>query len=177
MFAKLEGLEKKYLELEEALAQPDVFNDQDHYRKLTKAHADLRAKSEEAEALKIELARAREQREEAQRLLGEARVALTDMRSRADEERKASAEKLALLQEARTQLSDQFKALAADILEEKSKSFSEANRASLGTLIGVLPGYDSIGVWAPILLCLLRFGQRPFHKIVVGKKFHRSAKV
>ena len=41
MFAKLEGLEKKYLELEEALAQPDVFSDQDQYRKLTKAHADL----------------------------------------------------------------------------------------------------------------------------------------
>ncbi|RRD72089.1 MULTISPECIES: peptide chain release factor 1 [unclassified Desulfovibrio] len=42
MFAKLEGLEKKYLELEHALAQPDVFDDQEHYRKLTKAHADLR---------------------------------------------------------------------------------------------------------------------------------------
>lgn len=42
MFAKLEGLEKKYMELEQALAQPDVFNDQDQYRKLTKAHADLR---------------------------------------------------------------------------------------------------------------------------------------
>ena len=27
------------------------------------------------------------------------------------------------------------------------------------TAIGVLPGYDSIGVWAPIILCLLRFGQ------------------
>lgn len=27
------------------------------------------------------------------------------------------------------------------------------------TLIGVLPGYDNIGAWAPILLCLLRFGQ------------------
>ncbi|WP_248803661.1 MFS transporter [Pseudomonas sp. MWU13-2100] len=27
------------------------------------------------------------------------------------------------------------------------------------TLIGVLPGYASIGAWAPILLCLLRFGQ------------------
>ncbi|MBM7059939.1 MHS family MFS transporter [Pseudomonas sp. UL073] len=27
------------------------------------------------------------------------------------------------------------------------------------TLIGVLPGYDSIGFWAPLLLCLLRFGQ------------------
>ena len=27
------------------------------------------------------------------------------------------------------------------------------------TLIGVLPGYASIGAWAPILLCVLRFGQ------------------
>ncbi|WP_416771955.1 MFS transporter [Pseudomonas sp. RHF3.3-3] len=27
------------------------------------------------------------------------------------------------------------------------------------TLIGVLPGYSSIGAWAPLLLCLLRFGQ------------------
>ena len=42
MFAKLEGLEKKFMELEHALAEPDVFNDQEHYRKLTKAHADLR---------------------------------------------------------------------------------------------------------------------------------------
>ena len=34
MFAKLESLEKKYLDLEEALASPDVFNDQEQYRKL-----------------------------------------------------------------------------------------------------------------------------------------------
>lgn len=27
------------------------------------------------------------------------------------------------------------------------------------TLIGLLPGYASIGFWAPVLLCLLRFGQ------------------
>ncbi|MDH4609507.1 MFS transporter [Pseudomonas sp. BN102] len=27
------------------------------------------------------------------------------------------------------------------------------------TLIGVLPGHDSIGAWAPMLLCVLRFGQ------------------
>ncbi|KQT44031.1 MULTISPECIES: MFS transporter [unclassified Methylophilus] len=26
-------------------------------------------------------------------------------------------------------------------------------------LIGLLPGYDTLGVWAPVLLCLLRFGQ------------------
>ncbi len=30
MFAKLEGLEKKFMELEHSLAEPDVFNDQEH---------------------------------------------------------------------------------------------------------------------------------------------------
>ena len=42
MFAKLEALENKYLDLEKELAKPEVFNDQSHYRKLAKAHADLR---------------------------------------------------------------------------------------------------------------------------------------
>ncbi|MBD5552880.1 MAG: peptide chain release factor 1 [Desulfovibrio sp.] len=42
MFAKLEALEKKYLDLEAELAKPDAFSDQARYRKLTKAHADLR---------------------------------------------------------------------------------------------------------------------------------------
>lgn len=42
MFAKLEALEEKYMQLEHELAEPDVFNDQERYRKITKAHADLR---------------------------------------------------------------------------------------------------------------------------------------
>ena len=42
MLAKLESLETRYLELEKSLAEPDVFTDQDRYRKLTKAHADLK---------------------------------------------------------------------------------------------------------------------------------------
>ncbi|WP_461211507.1 peptide chain release factor 1 [Desulfocurvus sp. DL9XJH121] len=41
MFAKLESIEKKFEDLERELASPDVFNDQGHYRKLTKAHSDL----------------------------------------------------------------------------------------------------------------------------------------
>jgi len=103
--------------------------------KLSAVQADLRAKTEEAEGLKAEFNRAREQREEAQRLLGEARVALTDMSSRSTAERKAADEKLALLTEAKTLLTDQFKVLAADILEEKAKSFTEVNRASIGALL------------------------------------------
>ncbi len=42
MFAKLESLENKFVDLERELAEPDVFSDQDRYRKLTKAHADLK---------------------------------------------------------------------------------------------------------------------------------------
>jgi peptide chain release factor 1 len=41
MFAKLESLERKYVELEKQLSDPAVVNDQERYRKLTKAHADM----------------------------------------------------------------------------------------------------------------------------------------
>lgn len=42
MFAKLENLERRFADLEQQLSSPDVLNDQDRYRKMTKAHADLR---------------------------------------------------------------------------------------------------------------------------------------
>ncbi len=41
MFAKLESLERKFEELEKQLSDPEIFNDQERYRKLTKAHSDL----------------------------------------------------------------------------------------------------------------------------------------
>lgn len=47
-------------------------------------------------------------------------------------------EKMALLQEAREAMGNQFKSLANDILEEKSKRFAEQNQASLGTLLDPL---------------------------------------
>ncbi|QJB57957.1 peptide chain release factor 1 [Pseudodesulfovibrio sp. zrk46] len=41
MFGKLEEIEIKFEELEQELAQPDIFNDQERYKKVSKAHADL----------------------------------------------------------------------------------------------------------------------------------------
>lgn len=41
MFAKLESIERKYEDLEKQLSHPEVFDDQERYRKLTKAHSDL----------------------------------------------------------------------------------------------------------------------------------------
>ena len=55
-----------------------------------------------------------------------------------ENERKSSQEKLQLLTEARQTLSDQFKNLANEILEEKSKRFTEQNRTNLGALLDPL---------------------------------------
>jgi DNA recombination protein RmuC len=50
-------------------------------------------------------------------------------------ERQNLAEKIALLEDAKKTLADQFQALAADILEQKSKTFSEGSQKELGTLL------------------------------------------
>ncbi len=63
---------------------------------------------------------------------------LAQLRTRADAERESALEKLQLLTEARTALSDQFKTLATEILEEKSKRFAEQNQQNLGTLLDPL---------------------------------------
>ena len=53
-------------------------------------------------------------------------------------ERQNMAEKLALLESAKKTLADQFQALAADILEKKSQSFSEGSQKEIGTLLDPL---------------------------------------
>ncbi|MCL1986174.1 MAG: peptide chain release factor 1 [Betaproteobacteria bacterium] len=68
MFAKLEGLERNYADLEAQLAEPEVFGDQERYRKLTKAHADLR----EVVGLFRKHREAREALEENRQLLNDA---------------------------------------------------------------------------------------------------------
>lgn len=50
-------------------------------------------------------------------------------------ERSQSQDKLALLEQAKQTLSDQFKALASEILDEKSKKFTEQNQTNIGQLL------------------------------------------
>jgi DNA recombination protein RmuC len=50
-------------------------------------------------------------------------------------ERQNLSEKLSLLEAAKKALSDQFQVLAADVLEAKTKSFSESSQSQLGTLL------------------------------------------
>lgn len=67
--------------------------------------------------------------------LAELRAALAVSEAALATERQQSAEKLALLQDARNQLLSQFQVLAQDILEEKSRRFSEQNQTALGQLL------------------------------------------
>ena len=60
------------------------------------------------------------------------------LRTRLEDEERNSREKLALLTSAREELSNQFKSLANDILEEKSKRFTQQNQENLGQLIAPL---------------------------------------
>lgn len=87
--------------------------------------ADLRAEFDKARA-------------ESERLRGEghaARVEAAEMRAALDAERSGAAEKIAVLTQAREELSNQFKALANEILEQKSKAFTEQNQANLTNLL------------------------------------------
>ncbi len=56
---------------------------------------------------------------------------LSDMQARMEEERKASAEKLELLNTAQTKLSDAFKALSSEALKSNNQSFLDLARATL----------------------------------------------
>ncbi|TFZ00456.1 DNA recombination protein RmuC [Ramlibacter henchirensis] len=100
--------------------------------------ASLKAEAETAETLRRELAVAIEAREGLQRQAVELGRQVAELTTQLNAERSQSQEKLALLTNAKDELSNQFKALANDILEEKTRKFSEQNQASLGQLLDPL---------------------------------------
>jgi DNA recombination protein RmuC len=67
-----------------------------------------------------------------------ARLHSVELRARLETERSQGEEKLALLQAAKEELANQFKSLANDILEEKSKRFAEQNQTNLGQILDPL---------------------------------------
>ncbi|MBI2353971.1 MAG: DNA recombination protein RmuC [Deltaproteobacteria bacterium] len=91
--------------------------------------------TEEAKRLRNELADSERQGEALRRQMEATRNEFTKISTTLDAERRQNDEKLALLNEAREQLSYQFKALANEILEEKARRFTEQNRANIGQLL------------------------------------------
>jgi DNA recombination protein RmuC len=85
----------------------------------------------EIEALRASLAA---KTDEAGRLA----ATVAELNAKLESEQKNLAEKLALLETAKKALADQFQALAGDILDQKSKSFSEGSQKELGSLLNPL---------------------------------------
>lgn len=63
---------------------------------------------------------------------------VAELQTSLEAEQSQNAEKIALLQEAKNSLSEQFKVLAGEILEEKTRKFTEQNQASLGQILDPL---------------------------------------
>ena len=63
---------------------------------------------------------------------------LATIEAELEAERQQSKDKLALLNDAKEELSNQFKSLANDILEDKSKRFTEQNKENLNQLLNPL---------------------------------------
>ncbi len=63
---------------------------------------------------------------------------LSDAKARREEERKSEDEKAALWNAAEQQMSNRFERLANEILEDKSKKFTELNKINLGSMLNPL---------------------------------------
>lgn len=96
--------------------------------KQAQLEAGLAGAQREAETRTAELAESRS-------ALEHARAENARLETRLDAERRHAEDKLKTLTEAREALTHQFKTLSQEILEEKSKAFTEQNKASLEPLI------------------------------------------
>lgn len=120
-------------ELDEAASSIDQL--QDTITRLSRANGGLESLVEGLKQRNAELdGELGELKREQQQLLGQKAVverSLAETAANLRNERSQAAEKLQLLTDAREELSTQFKALAGEILEDKSARFTEQNKTNL----------------------------------------------
>jgi DNA recombination protein RmuC len=135
--SRIPGLEAKLIEAETAIeaAQQHTAELRETSGRLT---AELKAERDTLAQLRNDWQTEKSQRTQAETKVGELTTALAEITTRLDAERSQAEEKLALLQAAKEELSNQFKTLANDILEEKAKRFTEQNQTNIGQLLDPL---------------------------------------
>lgn len=90
---------------------------------VTHLEANLIEKAQHLERLNTDLEKHRRSLEQNNRELAEVHIEKTELETRLTEERRASQEKLQLLEQARTALCDAFKAMSADALNTNNQAF------------------------------------------------------
>jgi DNA recombination protein RmuC len=134
---KLPELEARHLHATDALAQAagGAVELRESTSRLT---AELAAERENLTALRSRFEETQTRLEAQTATANSLAVEVAQLRNTLEGERNVSHEKLALLLDAKTALTDQFKSLANEILEEKSKRFTEQNQTNLGALLDPL---------------------------------------
>ncbi len=135
--SRVPTLEGRITELETALAQAQRL-EANLRQELGQVSAELKGEKASLSVASDNLSKEKSRREKADESLASLNTALAELTVRYEGERTQAEEKLALLLEAKVTLSDQFRNLANEILEEKSKRFTEQNRTNLGQLLDPL---------------------------------------
>jgi DNA recombination protein RmuC len=131
---RVPGLEE---ELKAAMADNEELKHQlaDLREKLGGAESTTSAQHERINALEADLSELTIKRDKLLTDQEQLKTQVAQLNTSIEAERRQTAEKLALLNEAKDQLSASFKALANDILEEKAQRFTEQNKANIGQIL------------------------------------------
>lgn len=130
-------LDAKVRELEHALAEA-TSQAADVREASGRLQAELLAERAGHASLRAQHQSERAGREAAEAAVGRLTTELAQLSTQQAADREQFGEKLSFMDDAKRALTDQFKSLANDILEEKGKRFAEQNQASLGTLLDPL---------------------------------------
>lgn len=135
--SRIPVLDEKLAGLEAALAESSQ-QAADLREASGRINAELKAERETITSLRSEFLTEKLQRTQAEAQVNSLTTEMAELNTRLDAERRQAQEKLTLLLEAKEALSNQFKSLANDILEEKSKRFTEQNQTNIGQLLNPL---------------------------------------
>lgn len=135
--SRIPVLDEKLAGLEGALAEASQ-QAADLRESSVRINAELKAERETLISLRSEFQTEKIQRTQAEAKANSLTTEMAELNTRLEAERRQAQEKLTLLLEAKEALSNQFKSLANDILEEKSKRFTEQNQTNIGQLLNPL---------------------------------------
>lgn len=135
--SRIPALDEKVADTERALAEVRK-QAADLRESAGSINAELKAERETLTALRRDYQAEKSLREQAESQVNTLTTELAETNTKLAAERSQAEEKLALLLEAKEALSNQFKSLANDILEEKSKRFTEQNQTNIGQLLNPL---------------------------------------
>ena len=105
---------------------------------LSRDSATLAGRLERLTQIETELSAARAEAKHWNEACQRAEQRLTESATRMQEQVRAAEERQAMLERVREEFADRFKSLAGELLEEKSRKFTEQNQTNLGTLLNPL---------------------------------------